>query len=224
MPAAIEPIPPKLDGARPVTSSKASDPRPAVDAIVRRLGTLRPADRRRLGRWTSASLRDPRLARHLEAARERALATLESQPELRRRWESASRPLYEGLVASAAEDRRWRIVMLASHFAALLAIVNVPAGLSPLIALVITLAAPASAWAAWGRGTAWLGAINAALAAALPDQLEPAEIELLKSAWANAIEAEPPASPPVLGAIGAFAPSALLVVALIAVALTMTPR
>jgi hypothetical protein len=202
----------------------ASDPRSAVEVLVRRVVGLTPGERRQLGRWTSASLRDPRLARHLEAARDRALALLDGRRDRRRHWESASRPLYEGLIASAGEDRRWRAFMLLGHFAALVAIVNVPAGLPPAIALVVTLAAPASAWAAWGRGTAWLGAINAALAAALPDLLAPDEIATLRSAWASAIETDPPGAPPVLGTIGAFAPSALLVVAFVAVALTTAPR
>ena len=113
--------------------------------------------------------------------------------------------------------------MLACHLAALLAIVNVPGGLPPLVALAITLTAPLSAWAAWGSGIGWLGAIHAALAAAAQDRLEPDDVERLRQAWQNSIEADPPMSPPLLGAINALAPSALLVVALFVVVAT-TPR
>jgi hypothetical protein len=113
--------------------------------------------------------------------------------------------------------------MLPCHLAALLAIVNVQGGLPPLIALAITLTAPLSAWSAWGSGIGWLGAIHAALAAALEDRLEPDEGERLRQAWHNAIEADPPLSPPILGAINALAPSALLVAALFVVVAT-SPR
>ncbi len=114
--------------------------------------------------------------------------------------------------------------MLACHLAALLAIVSVPGGLPPLIALAVTLSAPLSAWAAWGSGIGWLGAIHAALASSVEDRLEPEEQVLLRQAWHNAVEAEPPLSPPILGAINALAPSALLVVALFVVVATSTPR
>lgn len=216
-------MPPRAADARPADRSEAPDTRPAVEAIVRRSQNLTPTERRRLGRWTSASLRDPRIAPKLEAARDGALAVLDREPERRKRWESASRPLYEALVESTKDARRWRIVMLACHLAALLAIVNVPGGLPPLIALGITLTAPLSAWAAWGSGIGWLGAIHAALAAAAEDRLEPDDAERLRQAWHNAIEADPLVSPPILGAINALAPSALLVVALFVVVAT-SPR
>jgi hypothetical protein len=201
-----------------------AEPRATVEAIVRRARNLTPAERRRLGRWTSASLRDPRISPKLEAARDKAIAVLDEGPERRKRWESVSRPLHEALVEATKDARRWRIVMLACHLAALLAIVNVPGGLPPLIALAITLSAPLSAWAAWGSGIGWLGAIHAALASSVEDRLEPDDEERLRQAWQNAIEADPPLSPPVLGAINALAPSALLVVALFVVVATSTPR
>jgi hypothetical protein len=210
--------PAERDGA-----AEAPDSREAVQAIVRRSQNLTPTERRRLGRWTSASLRDPRIAPGLEAARDKALAVLDREPERRKRWESASRSLHEALVESTKDARRWRIVMLPCHLAALLAIVNVQGGLPPLIALAITLTAPLSAWSAWGSGIGWLGAIHAALAAALEDRLEPDEGERLRQAWHNAIEADPPLSPPILGAINALAPSALLVAALFVVVAT-SPR
>jgi hypothetical protein len=194
-----------------------AEPRVAVEAIVRRARNLTPAERRRLGRWTSASLRDPRIAPHLEAGRDRALAALNREPDRRKRWERASRPLHDELVAATKESRRWRIVMLACHLAALIAIVSVPGGLSPLIALAITVTAPLSAWAAWGSGIGWLGAIHAALSVALEDRLEPDDVDRLRQAWQNGIEADPPVSPPILGALNALAPSALLVVALFVV-------
>ena len=200
-----------------------ADARRAVEAIVRRARDLGPGERRRLGRWTSASLRDPRIAPGLEKARDNALAALDAEPERRKRWESVSRPLYEELVGATRDARNWRIVMLACHLAALLAIVNVPSGLPPLIALAITLTAPLSAWAAWGSGIGWLGAIHAALAASVRDRLQPDEVERLRQAWLNSIEADPPVAPPTLGALNALAPSALLVVALFVVVAT-TPR
>ena len=98
---------------------------------------------------------------------------LDAEPDRRKRWESISRPLHEALVEATKDARRWRIVMLACHLAALLAIVNVPGGLPPLVALAITLSAPLSAWAAWGSGIGWLGAIHAALASSVEDRLEP---------------------------------------------------
>jgi hypothetical protein len=110
--------------------------------------------------------------------------------------------------------------MLVSHLAALLAIVNVPGGLPPLVALMITLTAPISAWAAWGSGIAWLGAIHAALADTIADRLEPDDVARLRQAWQNGIVADPPVSPPLLGAVNALGPSALLVVALFVVVAT----
>jgi hypothetical protein len=109
------------------------------------------------------------------------------------------------------------VILLAAHFVALLAIVNLPAGLPPLVAAVLVLAAPVSAWLAWGRGTMWLGAIQAALAAAAGDRLDEDDVAVLRRAWANSVEAEPPARPPLLGVIGALTPSALLVIAYVAV-------
>jgi hypothetical protein len=202
----------------------APDTRPAVQAIVQRARNLTPTERRRLGRWTSASLRDPRIARHLEGARARALEVLDREPGRRKRWESSSKPLYEDLLAANQDARRWRIVMLASHLVALVAIVNVPGGFPPLVALGITVTAPLSAWAAWGSGIGFLGAIHAALAAAVADGLEPDDVERLQQAWRNAIEADPPLSPPLLGAINALAPSALLVISLFVVVATSVPR
>jgi hypothetical protein len=202
---------------------EAPDSRQAVAAIVRRARNLTPAERRRLGRCTSASLRDPRIAPRLEAARDRALAVLDDEPDRRKPWESASGPIYEELVASTREARRWRWVMLATHLAALVAIVNVPSGLPLLVALAFTLAAPISAWLAWGSGIGWLGAIHAALAKAVEDRLEPDDATVLRQAWQNAIEAEPAVSPPLLGAVNALGPSALLVVALFVV-VAMSPR
>lgn len=198
-----------------------TDPGTAILAIVQRVTDLTAAERLRLGRWTSASLRDPRLARPVEAARQRATAIVDSDRDRRRRWESASRPLYEGLVRAAAEDRRWRILLLVAHFVALLAIVNVSSGFPPIIAAVLVLAAPISAWLAWGRGTMWLGAIQAALAAAAGDRLAEEDSTVLRRAWANSIEADPPLRPPLLGMAGALAPSALLVVAFVVVLLGM---
>jgi hypothetical protein len=206
------------------TSSEPPDIRQAVDPIVRRARNLNSGERRRLGRWTSASLRDPRISPQLEKARDKALAVLDEQPERRKRWDSASRPLYEQLVEATKGARRWRIVMLACHLAALLAILNVSMGLAPVVALAITLSAPLSAWAAWGNGIGWLGAIHAALAGSVEDRLEPDEVEGLRQAWQNAIEAEPPVSPPILGALNALAPSALLVVALFVVVATTASR
>jgi len=198
-----------------------TDPGTAILAIVQRVTDLTAAERLRLGRWTSASLRDPRLARPVEAARQRATAIVDSDRDRRRRWESASRPLYEGLVRAAAEDRRWRILLLVAHFVALLAIVNVSSGFPPIIAAVLVLAAPISAWLASGRGTMWLGAIQAALAAAAGDRLAEEDSTVLRRAWANSIEDEPPLRPPILGMAGALAPSALLVVAFVVVLLGM---
>jgi len=207
----------------PKHAPEAPETRQAVAAIVRRARNLTPAERRRLGRWTSASLRDPRIAPRLEAARVKALAVLDEEPDRRKRWESASGPIYEELVGSTRDARRWRWVLLATHLAALVAIVNVPSGLPLLVALAFTLAAPISAWLAWGSGIGWLGAIHAALAAAVEDRLAPDDAAVLRQAWQNAIEAEPPVSPPLLGAVNALGPSALLVVALFVV-VAASPR
>jgi hypothetical protein len=201
----------------PNLGPEALESRQAVAAIVRRALDMTPAERRRLGRWTSASLRDPRIARGLETARDRALAVLEEDPARRKRWDRASRPLHDELVAATREARRWRIWMLVSHLAALLAIVNVPSGLPPIVALAITLTAPISALAAWGNGLGWLGAIHAALADSVADRLEPDEVARLQQAWQNGIVADPPVSPPLLGAVNALGPSALLIVALFVV-------
>lgn len=206
----------------PNLGPEAPESRQAVAAIVRRALDTTPAERRRLGRWTSASLRDPRIARGLEAARDKALNVLDEDPALRKRWDRASRPLHDELVASTREARRWRVWMLVSHLAALLAIVNVPSGLPPLVALFITLTAPITAWAAWGSGVGWLGAIHAALADTVKDRLEPDEAARLRQAWQNAILADPPVSPPLLGAVNALGPSALLVFALFVVVATST--
>jgi hypothetical protein len=197
--------------------------RAAAEAIVRRARNLAPEEHRRLGRWTSASLRDPRLARNVDIARRRAQEAIERDADRRRVWETISRPLYAALVDSTQEERRWRIVLLATHFVAIVAIVNLPTGLPAPLVLIATAAAPISAWFAWGRGTAWLGAINAALAAVSADTVSTDEQTDLRRSWANAIEAEPPLPPPTLGLIGALAPSALLVVAFLVVVLT-TPR
>jgi hypothetical protein len=159
----------------------------------------------------------------LERARERALAVLDDEPDRRKRWDNISSPLHEELLESTKDAKRWRLVMLACHLAALLAIVNVPSGLPSLVALAITLTAPLSAWAAWGSGIGWLGAIHAGLAESVADRLEPDDRERLRQAWQNAIEAEPPVTPPILGALNALAPSALLVVALFIVVAT-SPR
>jgi hypothetical protein len=194
------------------------------EAIVRRARDLEPADRRRLGRWTSAALRDPRRARRLEMARQSALAALDNEPERKRDWERTSRPLFERLSASISEERRWRIVMLVAHLAAIVAIVSIPNGFPPPAALALTIAAPISAWAAWGRGTAWLGAIHAALAASVADRLESEDTAELRRPWAGAIESDPPLPPPRLGAFGALAPSGVLVVAWLVVTLATVSR
>ncbi|HET9522476.1 MAG TPA: hypothetical protein VFO73_15615 [Candidatus Limnocylindrales bacterium] len=217
------PVPTRGPDAPPARGEP-PDPGTAILAVVRKAQELTPAEARRLGRWTSASLRDPRLARPIEAARVRAMAVLDEERSRRKRWETASRPLYAGLVAAASDDRRWRVIMLAAHFAALLAIVNLPAGLPPIVAALFVLSAPASAWAAWGRGTQWLGAIQAALAAAAGDRLGPDDVAVLRRAWTNAVESDPPVPPPTLGAIGALAPSTLLVIAFVVVLVFGVPR
>jgi hypothetical protein len=204
-------------------AAKSPTPRPAIEAIVRRARQFTESDRRRLGRWTSASLRDARVARDTERARRRAFEILGHEPERRRIWENASKPLYDLLAGSAGEERRWRWIMLGTHLVALAAIVNMPAGLSPAVAFVVTLGAPISAWLAGGRGTAWLGAIHAALADALADRLEPSQSAILRQPWASAIESDPPIRPPLVGTISTLAPSGLLVIAFIVVALTSLP-
>ena len=186
----------------------------AAPAIVKRSATLTSAERRRLGRWASTVLRDPRTSGPLETARANAHEVLNTQPERKRRWQRVSGPLYEGLVAASAEDRRYRLLLLFGHFVAILAVVNVPSGLPLPVAILGVLAAPASAWLAWGRATAWLGAIDAALGAALVDRLDDEEVELLQRAWRNAVVESPPLAPPLIGAISAFAPSVLLVAVL----------
>lgn len=138
-------------------------------------------------------------------------------PERKRYWERVSAPLYQALVGAAGEDRRFRIVMLVGHFVALLSLVNLPAGLPPPLAFVGVLAAPASAWLAWGRGTARLGAIHAALAASLAGLLDERDGDILQRAWRNAIETTPSPRPPLAGVVSAFAPSTLLVVAFVVV-------
>ena len=100
--------------------SEPPDSRQAVTAIVRRARNLTATERRRLGRWTSASLRDPRYAVQLERARERALAVLDDDPDRRKRWDNISSPLHEELLESTKDAKRWRLVMLACHLAALL--------------------------------------------------------------------------------------------------------
>ncbi len=212
---------PRAEGrpGRPVDGASATRGRSVAEAIARRARTLTAAERRRLGRWTSASMRDPRQSGALEGARDRARGLLAAEPERRRHWERVSAPLYEALVASAAEDRRYRIVMLAGHLAALLAIANVPAGLPLAVALPVVLAAPLSTWLAWGRATAWLGAIHAALAASLAGRIREDDADVLQRPWRNAIEAAPPVAPPRAGVISAFAPSTLLVVAYAIVAI-----
>jgi hypothetical protein len=186
----------------------------AAPAIASRAQKLTATERRRLGRWASAALRDPRASASLAEARDHGQEVLSNQPDRKRRWQRASAPLYEGLVAAAGEDRRYRLIMLAGHFVAILAVVNIPNGLPLPIAVLGVLAAPASAWLAWGRATAWLGAIDAALGAELVDQLEDGEVEILQRAWRNSIVEEPPIAPPLIGAVGTFLPSALLVVVL----------
>ncbi|HET9344511.1 MAG TPA: hypothetical protein VFO05_02315 [Candidatus Limnocylindrales bacterium] len=189
----------------------------AAPAIVARTTTLTSADQRRLGRWASTLLRDPRTARPLETARTAAHEVLTAHPDRKRRWQRVSGPLYEGLVAASAEDRRYRLVMLVGHFIAILAVVNVPSGLPLPLAILGVLAAPVSAWLAWGRATTWLGAIDAALGAELVDRLDDGDVELLQRAWRNAVVESPPLAPPLIGAVSAFAPSALLIVVLGAV-------
>lgn len=192
-------------------------PHTVAEAIARRAATLSPAERRRLGRWTSATLRDPRLSQELNAARDEAQRILKRHPDRERHWERVSAPLYGALVGAAGEDRRFRLVMLAGHFVALLALVNLPSGLPVPLALLGVLAAPASAWLAWGRGTAHLGTIHAALAASLEGLIDPVHAEVLQRSWRNAVETQPAPRPPLAGIVSAFAPSTLLVIAFVVV-------
>jgi hypothetical protein len=194
-----------------VTTVELAGGRGAAEAIARRSSTLTTPERRRLGRWASAALRDPRASAAIADARNHGQEVLSATPERKRRWQRVSAPLYEGLVTAAAEDRRFKLIMLAGHFVAILAVVNVPNGLSLPVAAVAVLAAPASAWVAWGRATAWLGAIDAALGAELVDQLDDGEVEVLQRAWRNSIEEQPPIAPPLIGVVSAFLPSVLLI-------------
>src|SRR5262245_16298139 len=198
-----------------VASVEMAGGRGAAEAIARRSSTLTTTERRRLGRWSSAALRDPRASTAISEARNHGQEVLSATPERKRRWQRVSAPLYEGLVAAAAEDRRYRLIMLGGHFIAILAVANIPNGLSLPIAALLVLAAPASAWLAWGRATAWLGAIDAALGAELVDRLDDEEIEVLQRAWRNSIVEVPPVAPPLIGAVSAFLPSALLIVVLV---------
>jgi hypothetical protein len=184
-----------------------------AEEIVRRARNLTREEHRRLGRWTSASLRDPRLAGPIEIAKRIASEAIQQEPERRKVWDTISRPLYAALAEATREERRWRILLLVTHLLALVAIVNIRTGLPAPIAFVLVAGAPISAWLAWGRGTAWLGAINATLAAMSADTLTIEQGADLRRSWASAIEAEPPQPPPTLGLIGALAPSALLLVA-----------
>lgn len=192
----------------------------AIEAIVARHAELTAADRLRLGRWTSASLRDPRLSPALEGARDRAIAALDAQGDRRRRWDRATRPLHEDLVAGTRRARTWRIAMLGAHLVAVVAIAAVPGGFPPVAALLAVLLAPLSTWLSWGRGLGPLGAIHAALAAATSDRLGAEELAALRRSWQNAVEIEPPTRPPLLGALGALLPSAFLLVVLAVVVAT----
>jgi hypothetical protein len=203
-----------------VASVEVAGGRGAAEAIARRSSTLSTTERRRLGRWASAALRDPRASAAIAEARNHGQEVLSTTPERKRRWQRVSAPLYEGLVAAAAEDRRYKLVMLGGHFVAILAVVNVANGLALPIAIALVLAAPASAWIAWGRATAWLGAIDAALGAELVDQLDEGEVEALQRAWRNSIEEQPPVAPPLIGAVSTFLPSVLLVVVLVILVVT----
>lgn len=191
----------------------------AVEAIVRRADDLTARERVRLGRWTSAVLRDPRLSPGIEAARERALAALDAQPDRRRRWDRATRPLHDALVAGAGGIRRWRFVVFVAHLAAILAIAALPGGLPRPIGFAIVLLAPISAWAAWGRGLAPLGAIHAALAAGASDRLDRDDLGRLRVAWQKAVELDAPARPPLIGVFAALLPGALLILAFFVVLL-----
>jgi hypothetical protein len=198
--------------------SPAQEAAGAAPAIVRRALALSVPERRRLGRWASTAFRDPRISSAISAARNHGQEVLSAAPDRKRRWSKVSAPLYEGLVAAAAEDRRYRLIMLGGHFIAILAVANVPNGLSLPLASLFVLAAPASAWLAWGRATSWLGAIDAALGAELVDALEDDEVEVLQRAWRNSIVEVPPVAPPLVGVVSAFLPSALLIVVLVVLA------
>ena len=156
----------------------------------------------------------PRASTAIADARNHGQEVLSAAPE-RRRWQRVSAPLYEGLVNADAEDRRYKLVMLGGHFVAILAVVNVPNGLPLPAAILGVLAAPVSAWVAWGRATAWLGAIDAALGAELVDQLDDGEVEVLQRAWRNSVVEQPPVAPPVIGVVSTFLPSLLLVAVLV---------
>jgi hypothetical protein len=195
-----------------------AEPAGAAPAIVKRAQALTSTERRRLGRWASTTFRDPRTSVAITDARNRGQAFMAATPDRKKRWQRVSAPLYEGFVAAAAEDRRYRLIMLAGHFVAILAVVNVPSGLPLPAAALLVLAAPASAWLAWGRATSWLGAIDAALAAELVDRLDDQDVEVLQRAWRNSVVEMPPVSPPLIGAVSAFLPSALLVAVLVIVA------
>ena len=207
-----------MTAPEPAGAAPAAEPAGAAPAIVRRALVLTAPERRRLGRWASTAFRDPRISSAISAARNHGQEVLSAAPDRKRRWSKVSAPLYEGLVAAAAEDRRYRLIMLGGHFVAILAVVNVPSGLPLPFAALVVLAAPASAWLAWGRATAWLGAIDASLGAELVDKLEEGEVEVLQRAWRNSIVEVPPVAPPLIGAVSAFLPSALLMVVLVVLA------
>lgn len=209
--------------AEPAAAPEQTGAAGAAPAIVRRALALSVPERRRLGRWASTAFRDPRISSAITAARNHSHELLSAAPDRKRRWSKVSAPLYEALVAAAADDRRYRLIMLGGHFIAILAVANVANGLSLPIAALLVLAAPASAWLAWGRATSWLGAIDAALGAELIDKLDDEEIEVLQRAWRNSIVEMPPVAPPLIGVVSAFLPSALLFVFLVIVAVA-TPR
>jgi len=204
-------------GQRPGGDTAQAGRGSAIEAIVRRVESMTGGERRRLGRWTSAALRDPRLSPGLEAARDRALVALDAEPDRRRRWDRASKPLHEALVAGARGIRTWRIAMLICHLAAVIAIASLTSGLPPTFGFAVVLLAPLSAWASWGRGLAPLGAIHAALAAAVSDRLDGEDLAALRRSWQNTIELDPPVRPPLLGALGALMPSAFLIIAFVVV-------
>lgn len=201
--------------AAPSSAVPAAEAAGAAPAIASRAQTLTTSERRRLGRWASAALRDPRASSAIADARNHGQEVLSATPERKRRWQRVSAPLYERLVNADAEDRRYKLVMLGGHFVAILAVVNVPNGLPLPAAILGVLAAPVSAWVAWGRATAWLGAIDAALGAELVDQLDDGEVEVLQRAWRNSVVEQPPVAPPVIGVVSTFLPSLLLVVVLV---------
>lgn len=191
---------------------KPGGPWPAVVAIGARMASLDGMERRLLGRWTSSTVRDPKVATALEAARIEAVAAIERDPDRRRRWRAAAGPLHAGLVEGEREARRWRVVMLVAHFAAVAAVASLPGGLAPVVAGGLVALAPVSAILAWGRGLEWLGAINAALAEAAGSSLTVDQHELLRRPWAMTVEASPAVRPPLIGAVASLAPSVLLLV------------